>query len=142
LPEETNGAALDSNLDLELDPKAPSVEIAYRILKQAGETLDYRELIDKGGEIKRIVSDDLAKTMARIYTEINLDPRFLYAGDGAWGLKEWAPRPQASRHPGSQVIPQRSRQPERWAHEEGSGDESDVTRRSDEEDEDWTGESD
>ncbi|NPV69763.1 MAG: DNA-directed RNA polymerase subunit delta [Firmicutes bacterium] len=134
MPDETNGPALD--------PKAPAVEVAYQILRNAGEPLDYRELIDKVVEVKQIVSYDLAKVMARIYTEINLDPRFTYAGAGAWGLKEWAPKPQGARHAGSQVIPQRSRQPERWTQEEGSGDESDVVRRADEEDNDWTAESD
>jgi DNA-directed RNA polymerase delta subunit len=31
------------------------------------------------------------------YTEINLDNRFNYVGDGLWGLRDWAPKGAATR---------------------------------------------
>lgn len=124
-----------------VSPNDPAVDIAYSILKETGESLDYRELLDKIVEFKRIVSDDLAKAMSRLYTEINLDPRFVYIGAGAWGLKEWLPKAQVARSVSAQTIAQRSRQPERW-HEEGSLEETDVTRRPEEDEEDWSPEPD
>ncbi|MCR4398884.1 MAG: DNA-directed RNA polymerase subunit delta [Firmicutes bacterium] len=125
----------------EIDPNKAAVDVAYEILKGAGETLDYRELLDKVVEIKAIVTDDLAKAMSRIYTEINLDPRFVYMGQGAWGLKEWLPKAQVARGVSAHASPLRSRQPERW-HEEGSLDEPDTQRRPDEDEEDWNSEPD
>lgn len=122
-------------------PSDPVVDIAYAILKNDGESLDYRELLDRIVEFKHIVSEDLAKVMSRLYTEINLDPRFVYIGSGAWGLKEWLPKAQVTRSVGAQTIPQRSRTPDRW-HEEGALEETDVTRRPDEEEEDWSPEPD
>lgn len=122
-------------------PNEPAVDVAYAILKSAGESLDYRELLDRIVEFKRIVSDDLAKAMSRLYTEINLDPRFVYIGAGSWGLKEWLPKPQAARSMSAQAIAQKSKHADRW-HEDSASDEPEAPRRPDEEDEDWSPEPD
>lgn len=132
MPDETSVPGIGTN--------DAAVDVAYEILKNGGESLDYRELLDKVVAAKEIVSDDLAKAMSRIYTEINLDPRFVYVGAGSWGLKEWLPRAQVARSSGGQTVSQRSRQPERW-HEEGALDEPDAPRREDDE-EDWNPEPD
>ena len=116
------------------DRTAP--DLAYEILKKNNEPMSYKDLIDRIIEIKDLQSDQPARLVARIHTEINLDPRFTYVGNGMWGLRDWAPRPSGTRFVSVGTQPQRSRGPERWLHEEGSGDEADV-RRAEDEEEDW-----
>ena len=38
----------------------------------------------------------LAEAISEVYTQINMDSRFHYVGDGKWGLTEWNP-PEVKR---------------------------------------------
>lgn len=72
----------------------PVAEIAYRILAERGTKMEWSELLDAILAIKKPTDaqTDLVKLRAGMYTEINLDNRFTYFGDGFWGLREWAPK--------------------------------------------------
>lgn len=67
-------------------------DIAYRILRQAGAPIHFRELInqvltEKGGPIY-----SRGHAMAEVHTQINIDSRFIHQGKGNWGLTEWVPQ--------------------------------------------------
>jgi len=75
----------------------PPEEIAYNIRKQAGAPVHFRDLLEGILTVGEGLEFSRGKLMARIHTDINLDPRFRYMGQGVWGLREWsrgAPEPE------------------------------------------------
>ncbi|MCR4440650.1 MAG: DNA-directed RNA polymerase subunit delta [Peptococcaceae bacterium] len=73
---------------LNINPKLSEVDIAYQILKRSGSGKSFRELMQQVCAIKGITPDN-PQLMAAFHTQINLDNRFTYQGQGNWGLKEW-----------------------------------------------------
>jgi DNA-directed RNA polymerase subunit delta len=67
------------------------VDVAYHILKQAGQPVYFRELIEEVLRIKPVGSENWSRTAAAIYTQLNLDTRFSYQGKGKWGLRSVVP---------------------------------------------------
>lgn len=72
----------------DINPKTSEIDIAYLILKENGQGLSFRELMQQIGALKGISADN-PQLMAAVHTQINLDNRFLFLGQGSWGLKEW-----------------------------------------------------
>lgn len=66
-------------------------DLAHAILKEGGEPLYYRELIDRVLAVQPLQGKDIEHVMAGIHTELNLDRRFVHVGKGVWGLREWMP---------------------------------------------------
>ncbi|MGE5560165.1 MAG: DNA-directed RNA polymerase subunit delta [Chloroflexota bacterium] len=82
-----------------IDPNLPVAEIAFRILSKHGTPMEWSELLDAVAAIKKpgAEQNDGIRARAGMYTEINLDNRFNYVGDGLWGLRDWAPKGAATR---------------------------------------------
>lgn len=66
------------------------VDVAYHILKQRGQPVYFRDLIEEILRIKPVDSANWAKAAAAIYTQLNLDTRFSYQGKGKWSLRSGA----------------------------------------------------
>lgn len=69
----------------------PLVEIAYEILTSTNEPFYYRDLMAKVAETRHLTPVQVDEMIARLYTDINIDGRFLCTGDNVWGLKRWYP---------------------------------------------------
>ncbi|MCY0900147.1 MAG: DNA-directed RNA polymerase subunit delta [Firmicutes bacterium] len=67
-----------------------ATDAAYAVLKAQGQPMDVQDLLDE--TLMQLGVDREPAIVARIYTDINLDPRFQYRGGASWGLKEWQPR--------------------------------------------------
>lgn len=67
-----------------------SVDTAYEILRVHGEPILVHELIDQ--VLEQLQQEPEPRRMAQIYSDINLDVRFVYRGDGLWGLRDWSPQ--------------------------------------------------
>lgn len=82
-----------------IDPSLSAAEIAFRILIKHGTPLEWSELLDAVTTIKKPDTEqtDGIKLRAGMYTEINLDNRFNYVGDGLWGLRDWTPKGTGTR---------------------------------------------
>jgi len=65
--------------------KPTEADIAFEILKERGGTIHYKELVDE--IIKRRGLSNEPSVVAAILTQINLDTRFSYYGQGEWGLR-------------------------------------------------------
>lgn len=65
------------------------VDLAYRLLTQTKKPANYRELFNELVEMKGISQEQAMDVIAQVYTEINLDGRFICLGDNMWGLKRW-----------------------------------------------------
>ncbi|MFV9510379.1 DNA-directed RNA polymerase subunit delta [Tepidibacillus sp. LV47] len=69
----------------------PMVDLAYEILKQTKHTLTYQELADEVFKLKGLPEEDRFDFIVQLYTEINIDGRFVSLGQNEWGLKQWYP---------------------------------------------------
>lgn len=68
------------------------VDLAYKILLDAGKAMYFRDLIGKVLESKGDPIHSPAYAMAEIHTQINMDSRFIHMGKSTWGLSEWVPQ--------------------------------------------------
>ncbi|SEP88382.1 DNA-directed RNA polymerase subunit delta [Ignavigranum ruoffiae] len=67
------------------------VEVAHALLEETGEVYDFTQLLVTIQEYLEISEEDLEKRMARFYTDINIDGRFISLGENRWGLRAWYP---------------------------------------------------
>lgn len=77
--------------------KHSDTDIAYELLQSNGRPMHYRELIEE--VLHRIESPVEPGLISSVLTQINLDTRFAYAGQGEWGLKVWVPARGSKRMP-------------------------------------------
>ncbi|BBB91210.1 MAG TPA: DNA-directed RNA polymerase subunit delta [Methylomusa anaerophila] len=91
-----NNSYHDKNKDKDQNDE---VNLAYQLLKEAGHSMYFRDLITKVLSIKGGLVRSQAQAMAEVHTQINMDSRFVHAGKGMWGLAEWSPQRAASREP-------------------------------------------
>jgi DNA-directed RNA polymerase subunit delta len=128
--------------------KPTTVDTALSILDKRGTPMHWRDLVDAIMAV-RMPADtvtDLAKARSGIYTEINLDNRFTYVGDGLWGLREWAPKQAARSVPLTTALRGRREKVQREEEtlatddddDDSRSDDSDSTRHDDETtDDEW-----
>jgi DNA-directed RNA polymerase subunit delta len=69
-------------------------EVAYQVLRQHKSPMHYRDLVVAIRERLGYDEANPGPSTAQIHTEINLDSRLSYLGNGMWGLASWAPRSQ------------------------------------------------
>lgn len=72
------------------------VDIAYHILNEKGEPLLYREIMKEIGRMRGFSEEESQRLIAQLYTEINIDGRFICVGKSLWGLKRWYPLDQTT----------------------------------------------
>lgn len=72
------------------------VDFAFHILQEKGEPMLYREIMQKIAKLKGFSEEDVNRLIAQLYTEINIDGRFICVGKSLWGLKRWYPTEQAT----------------------------------------------
>ncbi|GMA63575.1 DNA-directed RNA polymerase subunit delta [Alicyclobacillus fastidiosus] len=69
----------------------PLVELAYEILKAKKEPLYFRDIMQEIQELRGLSEEQFNELIARVYTEINIDGRFICIGQNVWGLNRWYP---------------------------------------------------
>jgi len=72
------------------------VDLAYKILKERKTNAYFRDLLSEVLTAKMVPARLMMHAMAELHTQINMDSRFAFKGQGKWGLTEWAPLPRAS----------------------------------------------
>lgn len=72
------------------------VDLAYNCLKEKGEPMLYMDILQEVAKLKGFTEQDVERYIAQLYTEINIDGRFVCVGRSLWGLKEWYPIEQSS----------------------------------------------
>jgi DNA-directed RNA polymerase subunit delta len=65
-------------------------------LKEKGDAMLYRDIMGEVAKLKGFTDEEIEKYIAQLYTEINIDGRFVCVGRGLWGLREWYPTEQAT----------------------------------------------
>jgi DNA-directed RNA polymerase subunit delta len=69
----------------------PLVELAWEILKAKKEPYYFRDLMSEIQSLRSMSEEEVMNVMAQLYTEINIDGRFVCIGQNVWGLKRWYP---------------------------------------------------
>lgn len=82
---------LFAHIDPEKLSEMALVDIAYEILRETNRTYNFRELMDELVALRNMTKEQLMDIIAQVYTEINIDGRFVCLGDNVWGLKRWYP---------------------------------------------------
>lgn len=67
------------------------LEVAHAILEETGDVYDFTELLVLIQEHLSLSEAELESKMARFYTDINIDGRFISLGENRWGLRAWYP---------------------------------------------------
>ncbi|MBM7645390.1 DNA-directed RNA polymerase subunit delta [Scopulibacillus daqui] len=74
----------------QLSHDKPMIERVYDILEEAKQPRNFYELADQivGNELS---DEERVEALARLFTDMNLDGRFLNIGENSWGLTSWYP---------------------------------------------------
>lgn len=67
------------------------VDLTFEILKAEKQPLPLQEIIHQVKETKQLSGEKAEEHIARFYTNLNLDGRFMFIGENHWGLKNWYP---------------------------------------------------
>lgn len=67
------------------------VDIAYEILRETNRPYNFRELMDEIAGLRNLSDEQKMGMIAQVYTEVNIDGRFVCLGENTWGLKRWYP---------------------------------------------------
>jgi len=67
------------------------VDLAYDLLKKVNKPFYYRDLMQEVANLRGMTEEEIQSVIAILYTEINIDGRFLNIGNNTWGLKRWYP---------------------------------------------------
>lgn len=65
------------------------VDISYEVLDKANKSMSYREIFGDAARLKGLTEEELMELVPQVYTEMNLDGRFICISPGQWGLKKW-----------------------------------------------------
>lgn len=84
-----------SNLSNEEIQEMSLVEIAYELMKQEKQPFLFHDLVKRAAEIKGISKEVVAERISYLYTDLNVDGRFISLGENRWGLRTWYPYEQA-----------------------------------------------
>ncbi|QSO51043.1 DNA-directed RNA polymerase subunit delta [Alicyclobacillus curvatus] len=79
----------------------PLVELAFELLKAKTEPIYFREMMEEIRQLRNMTEDEAMEVIARLYTEINIDGRFIHLGQNVWGLRRWFPVEKANERPQS-----------------------------------------
>ncbi|HHY22375.1 MAG TPA: DNA-directed RNA polymerase subunit delta [Bacilli bacterium] len=67
------------------------IEIALELLKEAKKPLAFNEMFAQIAQLKEMSKVQQDERIANLYTDLNVDGRFINVGDNEWGLKKWYP---------------------------------------------------
>lgn len=79
------------NINREQLEKYSMIELAVTLLKEEKKAMNYRDIFEEITALKPLEGAERDDAFAQFYTDLNLDGRFLYLGQGIWGLKVWYP---------------------------------------------------
>ena len=80
----------------EQSKKMSMIELANLILGEQKKELNFKELFDQVAETKQLTDAQRKDLLARFYTDLNIDGRFMALGSNVWGLKRWYPADQTT----------------------------------------------
>ncbi|TCP23007.1 DNA-directed RNA polymerase subunit delta [Scopulibacillus darangshiensis] len=92
----------------DLSEKKPMLEKVFEALQSNKQPKTFYELADQVFT-EDITDEEKAEELARLYTNMNIDGRFLSIGDNFWGLKRWYPIEQREEDVAVTLAPKRKK---------------------------------
>lgn len=65
------------------------VDLVYELLTEKGEPMLFRDLMKGVAEKKAFTEEEIDHYLAQLYTDLNIDGRFVCVGRSTWGLRAW-----------------------------------------------------
>lgn len=65
------------------------IEVTHAILEESGEVQDFIQILEGVQAYLDMTNTELEDQMTRLYTDINIDGRFISLGENRWGLRAW-----------------------------------------------------
>lgn len=70
------------------------IEITYELMKEQREPFVFNDLMKRVAEIKGMSEEEVMERISFLYTDLNIDGRFICIGENRWGLRTWYPYEQ------------------------------------------------
>ena len=86
----------------------PILEKVYEILSTGKQPRTFYELIEEVVD-EKLEGEGRPEYLARLYTNMNLDGRFLSIGENFWGLRAWYPVEQRTEEAAAKIATKRKR---------------------------------
>ncbi|MGE4271791.1 MAG: DNA-directed RNA polymerase subunit delta [Desulfitobacterium sp.] len=86
--------------------KPSDEDIAVKILAEQGRPMYYQDFIVE--VLSQQERPQHPAAISRVLTQINLDARFTYVGNGEWGLKVWSPGKSSRKVPTITLLNKRT----------------------------------
>ena len=83
-----------AKLSQEQMKKISMIELASTVLAEAKTEMSFIDLFNKVAELKGYTQKE--NLLARFYTDLNVDGRFMAMGGNVWALKRWYPADQTA----------------------------------------------
>jgi DNA-directed RNA polymerase subunit delta len=80
-----------AHIDSEKLSEMALVDIAFEILRETKRPYNFRELMNEIAVLRNLTEEQKMGIIAQLYTEVNIDGRFVCVGENTWGLKRWYP---------------------------------------------------
>lgn len=71
------------------------VEAAFIVMANKRQPFNFYDLLEEVAKLKGMSETEMDERISFLYTDLNLDGRFLTLGDNTWGLRSWYPHEQA-----------------------------------------------
>ncbi len=71
------------------------VEIAFELMKTEKQPFAFADLVKRVAEIKGLSESSVLDQISYLYTDLNIDGRFICLGENRWGLRAWYPYEQS-----------------------------------------------
>ncbi|MED3840086.1 DNA-directed RNA polymerase subunit delta [Niallia circulans] len=67
------------------------IDVAHEIMNGGKTPYAFNELMDEVAKLVGLSEEEVNEKIAQLYTDVNIDGRFLSLGDNRWGLRLWYP---------------------------------------------------
>lgn len=81
-----------------------TLDRCYALLKRERQPRNFRDLLSAAWKELWPDRELTGATLAALYTNLNLDARFVPQGKGVWGLAEWHPRQSRPSIPATSLL--------------------------------------
>lgn len=85
--------------------KMSMVDLMSLFMQEDKEVIQFKVAFDRVAELKGFTKAQRADKIAQLYTDLNLDGRFITSGSNMWGLKSWYPLGKAAAD--TEVMPKK-----------------------------------
>ncbi|HIV75323.1 MAG TPA: DNA-directed RNA polymerase subunit delta [Candidatus Pseudogracilibacillus intestinigallinarum] len=76
--------------------KMSMIELANIVLADEKKEMKFADLFNEVAKLKNFTDAQRQDLLARFYTDLNVDGRFMTLGSNVWGLKRWYPVEQTT----------------------------------------------